>query len=64
MRANSGTFLISSSEQGTIYYAVLELGTNKQSVTQSQIYNQNVRNAISYGSQETAPSNNIATIQS
>jgi hypothetical protein len=48
--ANSGTFVATTSTSGTIYYAILASGTPTANITQVQIYNLNLTNAVAYGS--------------
>lgn len=51
--SNSAQFLSSVSESGIIYFAVIQIGTNRQKVKQSDIYAQSVDTGVSYGSART-----------
>lgn len=63
MGANTGTFECSVSEPGTIYFAVMEIGTNRNRVVQSEIYEQTLETGVSYGHIATEVVNTISTIQ-
>lgn len=61
--ANSAKFLSSCSEPGTVYFAVMKIGTNEGKVLQANIYANEVDTGISYGSAKTWLSGTISTIQ-
>lgn len=63
MGANSARFISSCSEPGTVYFAVLKIGTNEAKVLQSDIFAKDVDTGVSYGSGRTAVSGTISTIQ-
>jgi hypothetical protein len=52
--ANSATFSGATSIVGTLFYVVLPTGTPTSSITQSQIYSNNLTNAIQYGNSTAA----------
>ena len=47
--ANAVTFKVSTSEEGTVYYCVMEIGTNRRKVTRRQIYDKTLSTGIIYG---------------
>jgi hypothetical protein len=61
--ANSAKFIASCSEPGTVYFAVMKIGTNEGKVLQTDIVGSKVETGISYGSGRTAVSKTISTIQ-
>ena len=61
--ANSANFICSVSNNGTVYFAVFKIGTNRNKVTHDEIYFQNSETAITYGSSRTYVSNTISTVQ-
>ena len=63
MGANAGDFLVSGSEQGVIYYAVMEIGTTRKKVKQEEIYSRTLSTGLKYGNATTDFTNNLATIQ-
>jgi hypothetical protein len=56
--SNSATFIATTSDPGTIYYAVVASGTPQSTITQSLIYAKNVTNSVTYGS-STATLNTV-----
>ena len=61
--ANSAIFNCSVTEPGTIYFAVMEIGTNRNKVVQDQIYNESVATGVSYGRIKTAVVNEAVDIK-
>ena len=62
--ANAATFVVSTSEEGVVYYAIMRAGTTQDKVTQEEIYNETLSTGLIFGNEQTAVTNNLATIQS
>ena len=63
MSSNSGNFTVSTSEEGTVYYAVMRIGTKRNTVEAEQIYAKNLPSGVVYGNHTVSVTNNLATIQ-
>lgn len=64
MYFNSGLFEVSISDPGTIYFAAIKIGVNRNNILQEDIYKNNVSSAISYGSAETQVSSSAVSFTS
>ena len=51
--ANAAQFLASTSEQGVIFYAIMEIGTTRRKVKQEEIYNRTLSTGLIYGNVTT-----------
>ena len=61
--SNSANFTISTSEEGTVYYAVMRIGTKRKTVEAEEIYAKNLSAGVVFGNQTVNVTNNLATIQ-
>ena len=61
--ANSAIFTCSVTEPGTIYFAVMQIGTNRNKANQTRIYNQSLDTGVSYGNIKTTVVNEAVDIK-
>lgn len=47
--SNTATFTITTSENGTVYYSIIQAGTPTDSITQESIYKRTISTSITYG---------------